>query len=393
MQTSLTAISIFLGFILQNTFANGIKYPDETEIGVNLVSTRDFVTKPLPDYVSQLKTAGVRSILVWDNILAPAKDPVLDFIREADRNGIKVILAVPVQWSGTDFRKIPTLPNGQPDPKFKNAAWAYPLSQASPEDFSAHFKPLFEQIEKSKIALAGLIAGNEINWTVSNGDFPLPGNGKVLNLKDLEDTSEGKRIAAGYLKYLEILKALKEFRDQSSVNHFTPIISAGFFDPKPPYFPTQSMREDSVGIEASIRFFKEHGIDNLIDAYGIHTYPWPDWDESQLKKHLRDWSLINCHPQGSDKGKPCWMTEWGFTNTAACPANGLGQVDDEKRARLTQVFRKALQDYELDKRLIGIDNFAWNSGAKTDATPSPFSIFRCGYLTDSGRIAIKRDPQ
>ena len=123
--------------------------------------------------------------------------------------------------------------------------------------------------------LAGVELGNEINWAAFNPEFPLPGEGKILSLKDLTDDPEGKQIAKGFLQYIKILEALKEVRDHSRLNRSAPIISAGLVSAKDGEKLYNNKKEDMVSLAATIAFLRAHGLDSLVDAYGIHSYPSP----------------------------------------------------------------------------------------------------------------------
>jgi hypothetical protein len=106
-------------------------------------------------------------------------------------------------------------------------------------------------------------------------NFRSRGEGKVFSLAELSSDPEGRKIASGYLQYLEILAVLKQVRDASSLNRETPIISAGLSPSGPARTdPPDGLREDAVTIDATLQFLRAHGLDNYADAYGIHIYPW-----------------------------------------------------------------------------------------------------------------------
>ena len=74
------------------------------------------------------------------------------------------------------------------------AMWGgHPLSFADPELSKAAFQRLFDNLDANGIALAGVELGNEINWAAFNPEFPLPGEGKILNLQDLADEMRSYR--------------------------------------------------------------------------------------------------------------------------------------------------------------------------------------------------------
>jgi len=94
-----------------------------------------------------------------------------------------------------------------------------------------------------------------------------------LTRADLTNDPEGRQIALGYLQYIKVLGALKDVRDASVHNANTPIILAGLVAAEDGGKLYNTKGEDMVGRAATIGFLREHGVDSLVDAYGIHTYP------------------------------------------------------------------------------------------------------------------------
>ena len=86
-------------------------------------------------------------------------------------------------------------------------------------------------MESLGITFAALELGNEINWAAFNGEFPIPGQGRVFGLEDLARDPEARQIAEGYRAYLRTLSVLKDIRDRSRLNRQTPVLSAGLADP------------------------------------------------------------------------------------------------------------------------------------------------------------------
>ena len=84
------------------------------------------------------------------------------------------------------------------------------------------------------------------------------------------------------------------------------------------------------------------------------------------------------------------MTEWGFNNAAqTCPLN------DSARAKVIQEERDAFKHFEDQGRLAAILFYSWSgvlpfSWEKVDANKKadPGAIFRCGALTDAGKLAV-----
>ena len=335
-------------------------------VGVNVVNPQRFGPVDREAVLDQLRSANVRIIRVP---LVPAwgvndYGPAIDFIRRAHDHGIKADVIVELQYREGAKRRPPVkdLPN----------MWSsYPLSSADPVRFRAVFEPLFDQLEGKGVTFAALELGNEINSAAFNGDFAIPGEGKLFGWDDLERDQEARRIATGYRAYLQTLKVLKDIRDHSLFNRQTPILSAGLADPG---FagPRPGSRTDAVTIRATIEYLRANGMDALVDAYGVHTYPWAKAPDIRLDLLKRD-ALAECRPIG--QGKPCWLTEWGLAaGGAACPG------DDAPRAVLMQQMLGAFRQFVRDGRLKGLLYYAWADGE--------YGIYRCAALTDSGRFAF-----
>jgi len=79
-------------------------------------------------------------------------------------------------------------------------------------------------------------------------------------------------VARGFLQYLKVLAALKEVRDHSKLNRQTPIISAGMAAATGDAWQ-QKLGVDSVSIPATYASMRAHGLDKLVDGYGVHYYP------------------------------------------------------------------------------------------------------------------------
>jgi hypothetical protein len=298
----------------------------------------------------------------------------MDFAKRLYAKGIKIELIVSPQYPAD----APTRPY---QPKLYPDMWSgHPLSYASPELSLKYFQAMLGQLDENGIELAGLELGNEINWAAFNAEFPLPGEGRYFGLDDLYHDPEAKQIAKGYLKYIEILAALNEAREHSSVNRHTPILSAGLADSGAPY-SHPSDKEDSVSINATLEFLRKNGMDPLVDAYGIHEYPW-EKTAAERKAYMEKNAIAECGPRAGGPGKPCWMTEWGFNNNdLSCPLN------DSARALLVQETMDDFRDFVKEGKVTGELYFSWDADPWA-TTISPGSVYRCGELTKSGHEAL-----
>jgi hypothetical protein len=336
-------------------------------VGVNIVNPQRLSAGEREAALDQLQAAGVRVIRAP---LAPAWSgheygPAIDFVHRAYERGITADLIVELQYREGAHRRpaVKDLPNMWP---------SYPLSSADPARFRAVFEPLFDELEEMGIIFAALELGNEINWTAFNGDFPIPGEGRVFGRDDMRLDPEARRIAEGYHAYLATLRVLKDIRDHSRLNRATPILSAGLSDPGPAGLRPGS-KVDAVTISATLEYLRANGMDALVDAYGVHTYPSSERSAAGSRDRLNQDTLAECQPSG--QGKPCWLTEWGLpAGAAACPG------DDAPRAALMQRLFGDFRQFVREDRMRGLIYYAW--------ADDKYGIYRCGGLTDSGRLAV-----
>ena len=351
-------------------YANGV-------VGVNVVNPmRASVAKQNAEF-DQLQAAGVRVIRCGIS----NDDKGIDFAKRAAAHGIHIQLIVGAQYP-------PDAPSRPYQPDLYPAMWGgHPLSYADPSLSKAAFQKLFDSLDANNLELAGIELGNEINWAAFNPEFPLPGEGKILGLQDLDHDPEGKQIARGFLQYIKILAALKEVRDHSHLNRGAPIISAGLVDAKDGDPLYNNKKEDMVSLSATITFLRAHGLDALVDAYGVHTYPSPGQPgnptaAARRAERLDSVTFAQCHATGQSTGKPCWVTEWGFgNNDVSCPPNEFG------RTLLIEEVRRDFDAVAAEHRLVGIDYFSWDSDPWSKQVDSS-SLYRCGALTDSARQAV-----
>ncbi len=184
-------------------------------------------------------------------------------------------------------------------------------------------------------------------------------------------------LANGYRTYIHLLSALKEVRDHSALNRSTPIISAGLAD-SGPHGSRPGSKLDAVSIPAAIHYLRENGLDNYADAYGIHVYPSNDPSVSVEERitSLQNDVLSVC----GGGGKPCWITEWGLDNNQDCP------IDDGQRATAAAKEMDAFQTFVADRRLQALIYFSWTG--EPGSKPGGSDIFRCGGVTETGRIVL-----
>ncbi len=336
-------------------------------IGINVVNPQRLRAEDRSALLDRLLAAGVRVIRAplepgWN---AGDYQSALDFVRRAYDRGIRTDLIVGLQWR-TDAQRRPAvaaLPN----------MWSsYPLSAADPTRFRAIFEPLFDRLERMGVVFAALELGNEINWAGFNGDFPVPGEGKVFGRDELARDPEARRVSEGFRAYLQTLRVLKDIRDGSRLNRLTPILSAGLSDPGPAG-PRRGPKTDAVTIGATLEYLRENGIDALVDGYGVHTYPAVGGGAAARLRRLEQDTLADCRPQ--EQGKPCWITEWGLPVVGpACP------IDDAPQSALIQEMRADFRQFVRQGRLRGMLYYAW--------ADDRYGVYRCDRLTAAGRLAL-----
>lgn len=346
-------------------------------VGVNVVNPMRASVANQNTLLDQLQAAGVRVIRCGIS----NDDKGIDFARRVAAHGIRIQLIVGPQYS-------PGAPSRPYQPDIYPAMWGgHPLSSADPALSKAAFQKLFDSLDANNLQLAGVELGNEINWAAFNPEFPLPGEGKILSLDDLNRDPEGKQIAKGFLQYIKVLAALKEVRDHSRLNRATPIISAGMVSAKDGEQLYNKKKEDMVSLSATIAFLRAHGLDALVDAYGVHSYPSSSGPgnptaAAQRAERLNTVDLAECRPPNSRDGKPCWITEWGFPNKdVSCPPKEI------PRTLLIEEVRRDFDAAAAAHHLMGIDYFAWDSDPWSKQIDAD-SVYRCGALTESGREAI-----
>jgi hypothetical protein len=237
---------------------------------------------------------------------------------------------------------------------------------------------MLEQLEAAGVPLTVMEFGNEINTSGYNGDIPMPGSGRVLGLADLNNPKdpEGPAISSGFRNYLHVMEALKDVRDRSNLNETTPILLAGLADWGLPSAKAWDAKT-GVSLPDTIEFLRQNGLDKLVDGYGVHVYPTGDphatvparMAELEKKKIISE-----CR-----RNKPCWLTEWGIPNGQSCP------IDDGSRTQAIEAERKAFEPLVRQGRLAAIIYYTWSG---TPAKIDPMGVFRCGALTDAGKVAL-----
>jgi len=322
-------------------------------LGVNIWNEGLIPKASWESELQQMVKSGVRTIRT--SLFANTTD----FIIQLSQHGIgSVVIVYPFLGSTA---------------KPKGGWGRYSLSELNPQEFAAAFKPLFDKLEAEGVRLAALEFGNEINTTGFNGDLSDPGSGRELRLAALNNANdpEARAVAAGYRNYVRIMATLKDLRDRSQLNQHTPIISAGLAQ-------QLGTKQTEVNLHDSIAFWRQEGMDKLVDGYGIHVYPSADLNRSVAARiDSLEKDMFSACRLGD---KPCWITEWGFGNsTQSCPAV------DATRVKLVQSMRSAFQHFAHEGLLAALIYYDW---AVSPGKPDSWAIFRCGAVTEAGKLAL-----
>ena len=337
----------------------------ECYVGVNVNSFQNFTTAQQRVLVGQLKRSGVHCVRTS---LRP-DDKNMKLAKNLQAEGIGLVLVTGVQFP-------PDAPLRPADAK-RHLRSARPLSFADPVLSRAYFQSVFDTLDSYGVMLEGVELGNEINWTDFNGDFPIPGQGKAFTLQDLSRDPEAQRVAQGLLRYLKVLAALKEVRDHSKLNRQAPIISAGMAAVSGGPWQRE-LQVDGVSIPATYAFLRAHGLDQLVDGYGVHDYPPEvkpgDRSAAAQRETQSDRSIF---PPGNTK--PYWLTEWGFSSVAT------SSTDDQVRARSVAEMRAYFLRLFRQGRLGGLFWYVWNE-------PDRDSIYRGNVLMEAGKRAVAPMP-
>jgi hypothetical protein len=346
-------------------------------VGMDLPAADRFSADEQDKMLQAVHAAGVRVIRTWIG-----NNSSYEFVRKAFALGIKADLTIQIQYPPDAVRRAAV--QDMPDMFTVRA-----LSAANPELTETVFEAQLKRLEGMGLDFVAFEVGNELNNPSFNGEFQIhPKNDtrvcKNMSLEDLKNDPEGRTIAAGLRNYVKVLAAVKQVRDHSTLNRHTPVILGGLADQgAEAVWP--GARANGVSIRAAIEYMREFGLDEVVDAYGIHTYPWDNrpgqpGPAANRRKRLEEFALSECRPE--NRGKPCWITEWGFRNSdESCPAN------DKARATLVREMMADFCPYVQQKRLLGLLYYVWQRDAWA-RHEDPFSVFRCGSLTESGQLAI-----
>jgi hypothetical protein len=352
-------------------------------VGANVVGVDQASEKDREDLIAQLQQYNVKTVRT---ALGGRDDQYTAFVINAFKHGIGSVVMVDPFAGNTEKRALP-----------KDAAAGRPyglpaLSDADSQGFTKYFSAELEKLEAAGVKITAFEFGNEVNTPRFNADFrPELRTGRLLGVADLnnQSDSEGSAVAAGYRAYLKVLATLKDLRDHSKLNAQTPILSGmsavGFKGyPRPP----GNTLPDAVGISESIEFMRQNGLDTLVDGYAVHAYQSAD-PKLSVSARLALMEQTGVTSACTHGAKPCWVTEWGFTNgDQSCPLNDSSRTApiQEERGAFKQLADQGRVAAVLFYSWSGVLPFAWVHDANRKADPG--AIYRCGALTDAGKLAV-----
>ncbi|MGX9427130.1 MULTISPECIES: hypothetical protein [Bradyrhizobium] len=340
-------------------------------IGVNLRGYGTTASAQQDTKLNELASYGVKTIR--EGFPSQAEAQFNRFVVEAYRRGIGMVAIIYPTLGGT----------GQHTSEVDATVgrrWRVPaLIDADPTGFKAAFAAQLAALEDAGVKLTAFEIGNEFNTVGYNADFPAHGSGRILGLADLDNPKDGeaRRVASGYLQYIKILAVIKDVRDHSRLNRETPIITGGLSNvglAGPKSFNGQV----ATSVADTVTFMRQHGADQFVDGYGVHAYTSGDPHQT-LAQRL---AVLEVIFHACTSSKPCWLTEWAFNNRdQSCPVN------DEVRLHLVEAERATLKHFVDQGRLAASIYYSWD-GDFPGQKENMGAIFRCGSLTDAGKLAL-----
>lgn len=313
--------------------------------------------------LDEMAKAGVKTARMT---LTPPFEQSLDAIVLANEEGMSVLIAV-----GLGSKPYYADHKGSLRTSYGRTWNAPRISMLDEELFHRSIRESFAALDAAKVTLAGIEVGNELNWAHFNGDliiYPNPNTPVAVSIDALQRRDD---FLKGLDKYIEVLRIVREEAKATKYNKDTPIISAGLASIDQAFADRRGY--EYVATNAFIKELQKRGMDELVDAYGIHTYPPMDTGPAGRKKAM-DKALSIC--AAPSEGKPCWLTEWGLRNNQeTCP------LDDAKRAQAAREVMSWLEDYEKKRALDAAYYYDWDR----DET---LSVWRCGGLSETGKVVI-----
>ena len=335
---------------------------DETRFGMNRVN---LAWVPPPARQQVLDAMADHGIDLVRLSLTLPLEASIDALRIADQHGMRILLEIPL--GNKDF-----YPPDAVKRSGHGRIWdVHRLSDIDPNAFRRTFRDVLRRIDALGISLLAVQPGNELNLGGYNGDLHVYAGGNVRTARSRAELTDRSAFERGIEKYVVILQIVREELETSSESRQAKIISAGISDMGIVDADNRGM--ERVDANAFVSIVRAAGIENHIDAYGVHVYPSQEWSEEARRSHVLS-ILSFC--KAPPKGKPCWISEWGIANTSGqCPVN------DRHREHVVREARSLFEPLIRDERLSRAFYFDWDS-------KTPYSVWRCETLTPAGMAAV-----
>lgn len=244
------------------------------------------------------------------------------------------------------------------------------LSDLDTSRYREDLKVALRRMDDAGVTLAAVEPGNEINYSAYNGDLVVlrqPGAATPRNVFEIRNRQAFER---GLATYVEVAGITRQALKATVHSHDAVLVSAGLSDMSAGEADQRGM--ERLDPQEVIALLKARGLDEHVDAYGIHVYPGRRTG-SKLLGYVSD--LLRFCGAG-ETGKPCWITEWGVANTArSCP------LDDRKRAEAVASIRAVFDDLTSTGQLKAAFYYDWD-------THAGYGVWRCGRLSSAGAKAI-----
>ncbi|BCP53268.1 hypothetical protein K32_18850 [Kaistia sp. 32K] len=326
---------------------------EAAEIGFNRVNLGWKQPAERKTIIDAMKRSGVASVRL--SLSAPIGQSI-DAVRMANAAGLRVLLEI-------SLNNRAFYPDGTKRRSAKGRSFdVYRLSDLDPERYRKVIRDTLAKLDKAGVKLVGVEPGNEINWAGYNGDLAVGADAK----------SDPAKVADGLARYVEIVRVTREELQKTKFNRDAKLISAGLSDMPVPF--SRRVGLEIVPAPEWTSRMQAQGLDQWVDAYGIHVYPGSTGSTESRDGLVRE-ALSFCGTAAA--GKPCWITEWGVANTSPrCPID-----DDTRAAQVDQV--RSIIDADIEAGKVGAAYyFDWDSG-------TPYSVWRCGGLSAAGRAAVR----
>jgi len=334
---------------------------DDLRSGVNRVNLAWRTAAEQQEILGEIAASGVTDIRLS---LSRPVDRSIDALKIADALGLNILLEI--QLSNKSYYPSDLKPRTGHD-----RVWdIHRLSDLDLEKYRTELSSALTRIDEAGIRLEAVEPGNEINISPYNGDlhvYPVRGVRTARSIDELRNRSAFEK---GLDKYVDALRIARDLLDATVHSRETKLVSSGLSD-------MRAQTADRLGLERLdagevIDLLQERGLDEIVDAYGIHIYPG-NRTASAIERRIGE-LLEFCLP--AETGHPCWITEWGVANTSQeCP------VDDGKREVVVRNVLQTFDDLSDTGRLEAVFYYDWDSHDR-------YSVWRCGGLSPAGALAV-----